>query len=408
LNSISISTAESQWLHTRTQMPVTEQRRSPESLLAKIKESEQARLRIYIGAAAGVGKTYRMLEEAHELRRQGVDVVLGLIEPHARAETEALISGLEAVPLKQIEYRGAIFDELDVDAVIARHPQVALVDELAHTNVPGSKNQKRYEDVLEILDAGISVITAVNIQHMESLNDSVARITGVRVRETVPDCFFKRANEIVDVDVSIEMVRTRLRQGKIYPVEKIQQALNNFFRKGNLSALRELALRQVAVDQAAKSHDYREREGLEQAAIPEKVMVAMASRESAKRILRSGSRIAGRLASDWFAVYVETPREEPGRIDPHDHAVLQENIRFAEELGAKVVKLKGRRVADTLIEFARREGITHVVFGQSARSRWDVLLHGSVINRFLGEVKDATVQVVPLEPRKANGKASEQ
>ena len=366
-------------------------------MLAKIKESEQARLRIYIGAAAGVGKTYRMLEEAHELRRQGVDVVLGLIEPHARVETEVLIEGLEQVALKRIEYRGATFRELDVEAIVRRRPTFVIVDELAHTNVPGSKNQKRYEEVLDILNAGISVITAVNIQHMESLNDAVARITGVRVRETVPDSFFKRANEIVDVDVSVEMLRTRLRQGKIYPVEKIQQALNNFFRKGNLSALRELALRQVATEQATKAHDYRAREGLEQAAIPEKVMVAMASRGSAKRILRAGSRIAGRLATDWVAVYVETPREEPGRIDPHDYAVLQENIRFAKELGAEVVKLKGRRVADALIEFARHEGITHVVFGQSARSRWDVLFHGSVINRFLGEVRDATVQVVPLE-----------
>jgi len=386
-------------------MPVAEQRRSAESLLAKIKESEQARLRIYIGAAAGVGKTFRMLEEAHELRRQRVDVVLGLIEPHGRIETEALIDGLELVPLKRIEYRGAFFKELDVDAVIARRPQIAIIDELAHTNVPGSKTHKRYEDVLEILNAGISVITAVNIQHMESLNDAVARITGIQVRETVADSFFKRANEIVDIDISVEMLRTRLRQGKIYPVEKIQQALNNFFRKGNLSALRELALRQVATDQAAKAHDYREREGLEQAAIPEKVMVAMASRGSAKRILRAGSRIAGRLASDWFAVYVETPKEEPGRIDPLDYAVLQENICFAKELGAEVVKLKGRRVADALIEFARREGITHVVFGQSARSRWDVLLHGSVINRFLRDVRDASVHVVPLEPKTSSGKS---
>jgi two-component system sensor histidine kinase KdpD len=376
---------------------------SPESLLAKIKESEQARLRIYIGAAAGVGKTYQMLEEAHELKRKGFDVVLGFIEPHGRADTEALIGDLERVPLKRIEYRGSVFAELDVDAVIARHPAIAIIDELAHTNIPGSKHQKRYEDVLDILEAGISVITAVNVQHIESLNDAVARITGVRVRETVPDFFFKRANEVVDVDVSIDTLRTRLRQGNIYPIEKIQQALNNFFRKGNLSALRELTLRQVAVDQAAKAHDYRKREGLEQAPIPEKIMAAMASRGSAKRILRVGSRIAGRLATDWYAVYVETPGEEPGRINPEDHAHLVENIRLAKDLGAKVVKLKGRRVADALIEFARREGITHVVFGQSSRSRWDILLHGSVINRFLREVRDATVQVVPLEEPKQNG-----
>jgi two-component system, OmpR family, sensor histidine kinase KdpD len=380
-------------------------RPSPESLLAKIKESEQARLRIYIGAAAGVGKTYQMLEEAHELRRRGADVVLGFVEPHGRIETEALIDDLERLPLKRIEYRGSVFEELDVDAVIARHPAIAVIDELAHTNVPGSKHQKRYEDVLDILEAGISVITAVNVQHIESLNDTVARITGVRVRETVPDFFFKRANEVVDVDVSIETLRTRLRQGSIYPIEKIQQALNNFFRKGNLSALRELALRQVAVDQAAKAHDYRQREGLEQAAIPEKVMVAMASRGSAKRILRAGSRIAGRLATDWYAVYVETPGEELGRIKPEDHAALVENIRFAKDLGAKVVKLKGRRVADLLIEFARSHAITHVVFGQSSRSRWDILLHGSVINRFLRDVRDASVHVVPLEKVGANGAA---
>jgi len=380
-------------------------RRSPESLLAKLQEEGKARLHVYIGAAAGVGKTYRMLEQAHELNREGVDVVLALIETHGRIDTEILIDVLERVPLRRIEYRGAIFEELDVDAVIARRPAVAIVDELAHTNVPGSKHQKRYEDVLDLVDAGISVITAVNIQHIESLNDAVARITGVKVRETIPDTFLKRADEVIDIDVSVETLRTRLRQGKIYGVEKIQQALNNFFRKGNLTALRELALRQVANDQAAKAHDYREQEGLEQAAIPEKVMVAMASRGSAKRILRAGSRIAGRLASDWFAVYVETPNEEPGRIDPHDHAVLQENIRFGQELGAKVVKLKGRRVADALIEFARREGITHVVFGQSARSRWDVLLHGSVINRFLRDVRDASVHVVPLEPRTSNGRS---
>src|SRR6266403_3027976 len=262
-----------------------------------------------------------MLEEAHDLRRQGVDVVLALIEPHDRIDTEALINGLERVPLKRIEYRNATFEELDVDAVIARRPAVVIVDELAHTNAPGSKHQKRYEDVLDLLDAGISVITAVNIQHIESLNDAVARITGVKVRETIPDTFLKRADEVIDIDVSVETLRTRLRQGKIYGIEKIQQALNNFFRKGNLTALRELALRQVADDQAAKAHDYREQEGLEQAAIPEKVMVAMASHGSAKRILRAGSRIAGRLSSDWFAVYVETPNEEPGRIDPHDHVV---------------------------------------------------------------------------------------
>ena len=377
-------------------------RPTPEALLAKLRESDRPTLRVYIGAAPGVGKTWQMLEDAHALKRQGVDIVIAIIETHARAETATLAEGLERIPLRKIEYRGVILEEMDVDAVIARHPQVAIVDELAHTDVPGSKHRKRYEDVLELLNHEISVITAVNIQHIESLNDAVARTTGVRVRETVPDHFFRRADEVVNVDVSVDTLRTRLRQGKIYDVEKIEQSLNNFFRKGNLSALRELALRHVAQDQAVKAHDYREREGLEQPVIPEKVMVAIASRGSAKKLLRTGSRIAGRLATDWFAVYVETPREEMGRIKPDDWAALQENVRFAEELGARVVKLKSRNVADALVAFARREGITHVVFGQTSRSRWDILLHGSIINRFLDEVRDATVQVVPLEAAEAN------
>src|SRR5215510_9522958 len=367
-------------------MTIEYSRPTPESLLAKLKESERAKLRVYIGAAAGVGKTYQMLEDAHQFKKQGVDIIVAFVEAHGRAETEALIGDLERVPMREIEYRGVTLREMDVDAVIARRPEIAIVDELAHTNIPGSKNHKRYEDVLELLDAGISVITAVNIQHIESLNDVVARITGVKVRETIPDSFLRRADEVVNVDVSVDTLRTRLRQGKIYRVEKIEQALTNFFRKGNLSALRELALRQVAEDQAAKAQDYREREGLGQAVIPEKVMVCIASRGGAKKLLR-----------------VETPREEPGRIDPQDYVSLAESLRFAEELGAKVVKLKGANVADALIDFARREGVTHVVFGQSARSRWDILLRGSVINRFLNEVRDATVQVVPLERPDSRG-----
>ena len=367
------------------------------ALLAKLRNGDKPTLRVYIGAAPGVGKTWQMLEDAHALKREGVDIVIGIIETHNRSETAALAEGLERIPMCRVEYRGATLAELDVDAVIARHPEVAIVDELAHTDVPGSKHRKRYEDVLELLSHDISVITAVNIQHIESLNDAVARTTGVRVRETVPDHFFRRADEVVNVDVSVDTLRTRLRQGKVYGVEKIEQSLNNFFRKGNLSALRELALRHVAQDQATKAHDYREREGLEQPVIPEKVMVAIASRGSAKKLLRTGSRIAGRLASDWFAVYVETPREEMGRIKPEDWSALQENIRFAEGLGARIVKLKSRKVSDALIDFARREGITHVVFGQTSRSRWDILLHGSIINRFLDEVRDATVQVVPIE-----------
>lgn len=373
-------------------------RPSPESLLAMVQGGERAKLRVYIGAAAGVGKTYQMLEDAHQLREQGIDVVIGIVETHGREETAERIEDLEVIPPIRVEYRGGVFDEMDIDEIIRRKPDVAVVDELAHTNIAGAKNEKRYQDVLELLENGISVITAVNIQHIESLNDVVQRATQVQVRETVPDCFFKRADEVIDVDISIDTLRSRLRQGKIYSVEKIEQSLNNFFRKGNLATLRELALRQVAQHQAVQDHEYREREGLEQAVIPEKVMVCMASRGSAKKLLRTGARIVGRHAyRDWFAVYVETPTEEAGRIDPKDYAVLQENIRFAETLGATVVKLKSAQVADALLAFANENEITHVIFGQSARTRWQIIWKGSIINRFLSEVKDAAVHVIPIE-----------
>jgi two-component system sensor histidine kinase KdpD len=367
-----------------------------DSVLARPKQEGKSRVRIYIGAAPGVGKTYRMLDDAHELRNQGLDVAIAFVEPHGRAEVIARIGDLEQIPLREIQYRGVTVREMDLDRVLSRHPQVALVDELAHSNTPGSTHQKRYEDVLAILDAGINVITAVNIQHLESLNDVVASMTGVRVRETIPDWVLKRADEVVNVDVSVETLRWRLRQGKVYDQSKIEPALANFFRKGNLTALRELALRQLAADQEGKGRKYREREGLERPAIPEKVMVAMASRGSARTLLRVGSRIAGRLATDWFAVYVETPAEEPGRIKPEDRAALDDSIRFAQELGAKVVKLKGLNVADALVEFATREGITHVIFGQSARSRWELVLHGSIVDRFLRDVRNANVQIVPV------------
>lgn len=372
-------------------------RPDPEALLAKLQQAARARLRVYVGAAPGVGKTYQMLEDAHLLRQQGYDVVIGFVETYGRADTEAKIGGLEIIPRQRINYRGVVLEEMDVDAVIARKPEICIVDELAHTNVPGSKNKKRYEDVLDLLAAGIHVMTAVNIQHLETLNDAVARSSGVRVRETVPDTFLKRADEVVNVDVTVEELRTRLRQGKIYKPEKIEQALTHFFRKGNLSTLRELALRAVAEEVGSKAAQYRAREGLEPASIPEKVMVCMSSNQTAKKLLRAGARIAGRLGAVWYAVYVETPREESSRIKPEHARQLADNIVMAEELGATVIKLKAKRPADGLIEFARREGITHVIFGQSARSRWDILLHGSVINRFLTEVKDAAVQVIPAE-----------
>jgi two-component system, OmpR family, sensor histidine kinase KdpD len=370
-----------------------------EQMLAKLHADRRDRLRIYIGAAPGVGKTYSMLEDAHTFKREGIDVVVGFVETYGRAETEAQIRDLEVVPRRQIEYRGVVLEEMDVEAILRRRPQLCVVDELAHTNVPGSKHEKRYQDVLELLDANIGVLTAVNIQHLETLNDAVGRVTGVRVRETVPDTVLDRADEVVNVDVTVQELQSRLRQGKVYKPEKIEQALGNFFRESNLSTLRELALRAVADEVGDKAASHRQREGLEPALIPERVMVCMSSSADAPRVIRIGARIAGRLGARWYAVYVETPREAPGKITPGDRDALQRNIALAESLGATVVRVKADRAADGLIEFAKREGITHVIFGQTARSRWEILVKGSTLNRFLEEVCDAAVQVVPLNER---------
>jgi two-component system, OmpR family, sensor histidine kinase KdpD len=366
-------------------------------MLARIQVADRARLRIYIGAAPGVGKTYSMLEDARAFQRDGVDVVVGLVETYGRVDTDAQVRDLEIIPKRKIEYRGVVLEELDVDAIIARKPQMCVVDELAHTNAPGSRHEKRYEDVMDLLNAGISVLTAVNIQHLETLNDAVSRVTGVRVRETVPDTFFDRADEVVNVDVTVQELQSRLRQGKVYKPEKVEQALTNFFRETNLSTLRELALRAVADEVGEKAASHRQREGLEPAMIPERVMVCMSSNPDATRVIRTGARIAGRLGARWYAVYVETPREMPGRISPADRDALQRNISLAEALGATLVRVKADRPADGLIAFAKREGITHVIFGQSARNRLEILMKGSTLNRFLQEVRDAAVQVVPLD-----------
>ena len=302
------------------------------------------------------------------------------------------------MPRRQVEYRGVTLEEMDVDAIIRRKPQVCVVDELAHTNVPGSRHAKRYQDVLELLDAGIHVMTAVNIQHLETLNDAVARATGVRVRETVPDTFLDRADEVINVDVTVEELRNRLREGKIYRPEKIEQALTNFFRKGNLSTLRELALRAVADEVGEKAASYRAREGLEPALIPERVMVCMSSNALAPRVIRTGARIAGRLGSTLVrGLRRDAARERPAASSRATPKRLQQNIRLAESLGATVVRVKADRPADGLIAFAQREGVTHVIFGQSARSRWELLWHGSTLNRFLSAVPDAAVQVVPQD-----------
>jgi two-component system, OmpR family, sensor histidine kinase KdpD len=364
---------------------------------------EPGKLRIYLGAAPGVGKTYRMLEDAHLMRRQGIDIVIGLVEPHNRADTIALVEGLEVIPLKEIQYRSVTLREMDVDAIIARHPAWCMVDELAHSNVPGSRNRKRYEDVLELLDAGISVMTAMNVQHLETLNDAVARSASTQIRETIPDSFLRRANEVINVDITVDELRSRLRLGKIYAPEKVEQALANFFRKGNLNMLRELALRTTAEQVGNAASEYRRIQGLEQAPIPEKVMVCLSPSSGMERLVRVGARIAGRLATNWFVVYVETPDTDHRHGDPAAFARLEEYQRLARDLGARVVVLRDKKVADSLIEFARKENISHVVFGQSARTRWDILLHGSIVNRFLNEMRDTTVQVVPIQRERKGG-----
>jgi two-component system sensor histidine kinase KdpD len=377
-----------------TPSPLTE----PSDLTPTLPDTpEPGRLRVYLGAAPGVGKTYRMLEDAHLMHRQGVDIVIGLVEPHGRVDTAELVEGLEIIPLQEIHYRSVILREMNLEAILARHPTWCIVDELAHSNVPGSRNHKRYEDVLELLDAGINVMTAMNVQHLETLNDAVARSASTQIRETVPDSFLRRANEVVNVDITIDELRDRLRQGKIYAPEKVEQALANFFRKGNLNLLRELALRTTAEQVGTAAAEYRRTQGLEQAPIPEKVMVCLSPRAGMERLVRVGARIAGRLATNWYVVYVDTPDADHRHGDPEAFSRLEEYQRMARDLGARVVNLKDKKVADALIEFARKENISHVVFGQSARSRWDILLRGSIINRFLNEMRDTTVQVVPVQ-----------
>jgi two-component system sensor histidine kinase KdpD len=356
--------------------------------LALVRQRERGKLKVYIGSAAGTGKTYRMLQEAHDLRRRGIDAVVGFVESHRRAETEAQIGDLEVVPRKVIAYRGVTLEEMDVDAVIARHPQVALVDELAHTNVPGVRNGKRWQDVLLLLEEGISVITAVNVQHLESLNDVLERELGVTIRETVPDWVVGQADQVINLDISAEDLRQRLREGKIYHADKIQTALANFFTDENLTTLRELALREVAssVDRSREEIVRRQENGSPTPArrTVDRVMACLSSDPPLSRVLlRKASRIAGRLNSDWFCVYVQTPDESADRIDSTVQRHLVDNIQLAQSLGAEVVKLVGQDVAATLVRFAVERGVTLAIVGETRRSRWHLLKRGSIVDRLM-------------------------
>jgi two-component system sensor histidine kinase KdpD len=374
---------------------------SSAEFLQLVRQRTRGRLKVYIGSAAGVGKTYRMLNEAHELRRRGVDVVIGFVETHARAETEAQIGDLEVVPRRVVEYRGVALAEMDLDAILQRRPEVAIVDELAHTNLPGSKHRKRWEDVLELLDAGINVISAVNVQHLDSLNDVVQQTLGVAVRETVPDWVVARADQVINIDLSAEDLRQRLIDGKIYDRTKVPAALENFFTEENLSTLRELALREVAssVDRTREYIVQRENAATSgKAPAPktaDRILVAMSSdppRTAA--LLRKASRIAGRLNSDWYCVYVQTPEETADKIDATVQRRLVDNIQMAQNLGAEVVKLTGTDVAATILAFAAQKGVSLIIAGQSTRSFWHRLRHGSVVSSLANNKAGLDVLVV--------------
>ena len=376
-----------------------------------MRQRERGKLKLYIGSAAGTGKTYRMLQEAHEMRRRGVDVVVGFVETHGRADTEAQIGDLEVVARNRIAYRGVTLEEMDVAAVIARRPQVAIVDELAHTNVPGSRNEKRWQDVMMLLDESINVISAVNVQHLESLNDVIQRTLGVTVRETVPDWIIGHADQVVNLDISAEDLRQRLREGKIYRQDKVQTALANFFTDENLTTLRELALREVAssVDRSREAIIRREENGASTPArkTVDRVMACMSSDPPLSRVLlRKASRIAGRLNSDWYCVYVQTPEERPDRIDSSIQRRLVDNIQLAQSLGAEIVKLEGNDVSAALSRFAAEQGVTLAIVGETRRSRWYRLRNGSIVDRLLTKAAGLDVLVVSVADRPEDRRGS--
>jgi two-component system sensor histidine kinase KdpD len=372
--------------------------KKPEDFLELVSRAERGRLKIYVGSAAGVGKTYRMLEEAKALRRRGIDVVIGFVESHGRAETEAQLGDLEVVPRRKIEYRGVELEEMDTGAIIVRKPKVAIIDELAHSNVPGSRHKKRYEDVLEVLGAGINVISAFNVQHLESLNDLVLRVTGVVVRETIPDAFLENADQVIMLDLAIEDLLERLRAGKIYAADKIPWALDHFFRPENLKSLRELALREVAerVDRTIDA-PAAPRPTAAAAKVSNRIMVCLASYSPrAKSLLYEASRFAGRLNTDWFVVYVETPKEAPHLIDATAQRHLLTNLDKARELGAEVIRLHDKDPVRALLDFASSHGVQHIIVGRSEKPFWRQLFTMSPSLRLLREAKDFDLHIIAL------------
>ena len=336
-----------------------------DAFLRMIQRSRRGKLKIYLGYVAGVGKTYDMLQEAHRLKEAGIDIIAGLVETHGRPDTAKLVEGLEVIPRRQIEYRGVVLEEMDVDAVLTRKPQIVLVDELAHTNAPGSRNAKRYEDVQEILDAGIHVISTLNIQHLESLYDVVEQATGVKVRERIPDSILSEADQIVNVDLTYQDLQERLKEGKIYPKERITTALQNFFKKTNLDQLRELTLREMAAHIDMSYHNPLQEEI---SATPDQVMVCLSSRgPNSEKLLRYASRFAGRLNRNWYAIYVQTPSEEPTAIEASTQRILSDTLTLAKQLGAIVFTFKGEDIARTILQVAKEYRVGHIVIGSPGK-----------------------------------------
>ena len=370
-----------------------------EDFLELLQRDTRGRLKIYIGFAAGVGKTFRMLEEAHALERRKVDVVLGFVETHGRADTAALMERLEYLPRRKIEYRGLVLEEPDVDGIIARRPQVVVIDEIAHTNAPGSRNRKRYQDVLDIVAERINVICAFNVQHLESLKEVVERAAGVVIRETVPDSFLKQADQVVNIDLAAEDLLERLRAGKIYGADKIPWALSHFFKEDNLGTLRELALREVAesLDRASPTQlTTGEPRRIDYAT--GRLMVCMSSfSPRASTLLRRGSRMAGRLNTDWYVVYVETPNEAPNRIAANAQRHLLANIDKAQELGAIVVRLQSAEPVAALLNYARLHGVGHIMIGRSHRPWWRQVVRRSFVARMVQDATEFDLHIVALE-----------
>lgn len=365
-----------------------------DAFLRMIRRAQRGRLKIYLGYCAGVGKTYQMLQEGHRLKNEGIDVAIGLLETHGRADIARLAQGLEVVPRRAQEYHGIAVEEMNVEAVLSRKPQVALIDELAHTNVPGSRNAKRYEDVQDILAAGIHVISTLNVQHLESLYNVVENAVGVKVRERLPDSILAEADEIVDVDLATADLRKRLEEGKIYPAERIETAIANFFTPSNLEKLRELTLRELASQIDLRR---REAQGEEGGPSSDQVMVCLSSHgPNSEKLLRYGSRLAGKFNRNWYAVYVQTPSEEATVIDARTQRYLSDTLTLAKQLGAMVFTYKGEDIADTILRFAREYRVGHIVVGRAhPRPLWKRIgRNKAVVEDLIKNARGVTVIVL--------------